>query len=150
MWTEVSSSAPHFLQSGLSISPIKWRCLYRVLCPVRSPVTALDWSILSDKYLALVPLLGPEINSRACRWERSRSCHPRRCWFTSQRTILLLRSHFETPKARSGLQTHWPCHSSRACPLFHCLSLQHARQPNRVPQHAWWRYHSVPPLGMLF
>jgi hypothetical protein len=31
MWAEISSSAPHFLQSGLSVSPIKWRCLCRVL-----------------------------------------------------------------------------------------------------------------------
>jgi hypothetical protein len=27
MWTEVSSSAPHLLHSGLSDSPIRWRCL---------------------------------------------------------------------------------------------------------------------------
>jgi hypothetical protein len=63
MWAEVSSSAPHFLQSGLSLSPIRWRCLYRVLCLVRSPVTTLDCSLLRDKNLALVPRLGPEINS---------------------------------------------------------------------------------------
>jgi hypothetical protein len=31
MWAEVSSLNPHFLHSGLSISPIKWRCLRRVL-----------------------------------------------------------------------------------------------------------------------
>jgi hypothetical protein len=69
MWAEVSSSAPHFLQSGLSLSPIKWRYLQRVLCLVRSPVTTLDCSLLRDKNLALVPRLGPEINSWACRWE---------------------------------------------------------------------------------
>jgi hypothetical protein len=63
MWAEVSSSAPHFLQSGLSLSPIKWRCLYRVLCLVRSLVTTLDCSLLSDKSLTLVPRLGPKINS---------------------------------------------------------------------------------------
>jgi hypothetical protein len=75
MWAEVSSFAPHFLHSGLSLSPIKRRCLYRVLCPVRSPVTTLDCSLLRDKTLALLPRLGPEINSRACRWEGPRSCH---------------------------------------------------------------------------
>jgi hypothetical protein len=42
MWAEVSSSAPHFLQSGLSLSPSQWRCLYRVLCLVRNSVTTLD------------------------------------------------------------------------------------------------------------
>jgi hypothetical protein len=41
MWAEVFSSAPHFLHSGLSVSPIKWRYVRRVLCPVRSPVTTL-------------------------------------------------------------------------------------------------------------
>jgi hypothetical protein len=55
MWAEVSSSAPHFLQSALSLSPIRWRCLYRVLCPVRSPVTTLECSLLRDKNLAWVP-----------------------------------------------------------------------------------------------
>jgi hypothetical protein len=48
MWAEVSSSAPHFLQSGLSLSPIKWRCLYKVLCPVRSPVTPLIDKLQTD------------------------------------------------------------------------------------------------------
>ena len=41
MCTEVSSSVPHFLQVGLSLSPITCRCLLRVLCPVRRPITAL-------------------------------------------------------------------------------------------------------------
>jgi hypothetical protein len=101
MWAEVSSSAPHFLQSGLSLSPIKWRCLHRILCPVRSPVTTLDCFLLRDKNLALVSWLGPEINSWACRWEGPRCCHRLQCWFTSQRPILLLRSCFETPRADS-------------------------------------------------
>jgi hypothetical protein len=65
-WAEASSSAPRFLHNGLSISPIKWRCLLRMLCQVRKPVTALDCILLKDKSLALVPRQGPEINSRAC------------------------------------------------------------------------------------
>jgi hypothetical protein len=32
-WIEVSSSAPHLLRKGLQLSPIKCRCLLRVLCP---------------------------------------------------------------------------------------------------------------------
>jgi hypothetical protein len=64
-----------FLHSGVSINPIKWRCLRRVLCPVRSTVTTLDCSLLKDRNLTLVPQLGPNINSRACRWELLRSCH---------------------------------------------------------------------------
>jgi len=67
MWAEVSSSAPHLLHSVLSDSPIRWRCLLRVLCPVRS-LTALDCVLLKDRNLALAPTQGPEINSRACLW----------------------------------------------------------------------------------
>jgi hypothetical protein len=65
MWAEVSCSAAHFLHSGLSINPIKWRCHHRVLCPVRSLVTTLHCSLLRDKNLTLVPRLGPDINSQA-------------------------------------------------------------------------------------
>jgi len=65
MWAEVSSSAPHLLHSGLSDSPIRWRCLLRVLCPVRRPVTALDCVLLKDRNLTLTPRQGPKINSWA-------------------------------------------------------------------------------------
>ena len=47
MWAEVSSFTPRFLHSGLSSSPRRWRCLLRVLCPVRKPVTTLDWLLLT-------------------------------------------------------------------------------------------------------
>jgi hypothetical protein len=46
--------------------PSRWKCLLRVLCPVRRPVTALDWVLLKDRNLALAPWQGPEISSRAC------------------------------------------------------------------------------------
>jgi hypothetical protein len=55
MWAEVSSSAPHLLHNGLSDSPIRWRCLPRVLCPVRRPVTTLDCVLLKDRNLPLAP-----------------------------------------------------------------------------------------------
>jgi len=42
MWADVSSFAPHLLHNGLSSNPIRWRCLLRVLCPVRRPVTTLE------------------------------------------------------------------------------------------------------------
>jgi len=46
MWTEVSSRVPHFLQMGLLLSPIIYRCLLKVfsseqannnpgLCPIK-------------------------------------------------------------------------------------------------------------------
>jgi hypothetical protein len=102
MWAEVSSSAPHFLHSGLSINPIKWRSLRRVLCPVRSPVITLDCNLLKDRNLTLVPRLGPDIDCQACRWEILRFCSRLRCWFPSQRPILFLRSSLETFMGISG------------------------------------------------
>jgi hypothetical protein len=79
MWAEVSFSAPH-LHSGLSDSPIRWRCLLRVLCPVRRPVTALDCVLLKNRNLALAPRQGPEINSQACLWVLPRPHHERLRW----------------------------------------------------------------------
>jgi len=77
MWAEVSSSAPHLLHNGLSDSPIRWRCLLRVLCPVRRPVTALDCVLLKDRNLALATRQGPEISSRACLWVSPRLLYNR-------------------------------------------------------------------------
>jgi hypothetical protein len=102
MWAEVSSSAPHLLHSGLSDSPIRWRSLLRVLCPIWRPVTALDFVLLKDRNLALTPRQGPEINSRACLWASPRPRHHTQCWLTNQRLIFLLISCLETPKAGSG------------------------------------------------
>jgi hypothetical protein len=74
-WSEVSSSALHFLHKGLSLSPIMWRCLLRVLCLVRRPITTLDCVLLKDNSLVLVAIWRPEINSRACLWVPARPCH---------------------------------------------------------------------------
>jgi hypothetical protein len=63
---EDTSSVSHILHNGLSLSPIRWRCLLRVLCPVRRQLTALDCILLKDKYLNLVSKQGPEINYRDC------------------------------------------------------------------------------------
>jgi len=46
IWAEVSSSVPHFLQMGLLLGPITYKCLLKVLCPVRRPITTLDWVLL--------------------------------------------------------------------------------------------------------
>ena len=48
MWNEVSSSVPHFLQMGLLFNPITYKCLLRLLCPVRRPITILDCVLLKD------------------------------------------------------------------------------------------------------
>jgi len=102
MWAEVSSSALHLLHNWRSDSPIRWRCLLRVLCPVRRPITALDCVLLKDRNVALVPRQGPEINSRACLWVSPRSRHHIQCWLPNQSLILLRVSCLETLKADSG------------------------------------------------
>ena len=102
MWAGVSSSAPHLLHSGLSDGPSRWRCLLRVLCPVRRPVTALDCILLKDKNLALAPRQGSEISSRACLWVSPRPQHHTQRWLTNQCLILLRISCPETPRAGSG------------------------------------------------
>jgi len=102
MWALFSSSAPHLLDNGLSDSPIRWRCLLRVLCPARRPITTLDCVLLKDRNLALIPRQGPEINSRACLCVLPRPRHHTQCWLHNQRLILLLISCIEIPKAGSG------------------------------------------------
>jgi hypothetical protein len=49
MWTEVSSLVPHFLLVGVLLNTITYRCLLRVLCPVRRPITTLYYVLLKDK-----------------------------------------------------------------------------------------------------
>jgi len=58
MWTEVSS-LPHFLQMGFLLSPIIYRCLLKVLCPMSRPITTLDCVLLKDNNLVLIARLGP-------------------------------------------------------------------------------------------
>ena len=115
MWAEC---AQH-LQNGPSDSPIRWKCLLSVLCPVR-PVTALDWILLKDRSLALTPRKGPEISSQACLWVSPRPCHHTQCWLYNQCLILLRVSCLETTKAGSGptnFRTESPLASSSAISL---------------------------------
>jgi len=58
MWTDVSSSVPHFLQVGLLHSHIIHKCLLKVLYPVRRPVTALDCVLFKDNNRDLVARSG--------------------------------------------------------------------------------------------
>ena len=97
MWAKVSSSAPRLLHNRLSDSPIRWRCLLRVLCPFRRPVTAQDCVLLEDRNIALAPKRRPEINSWTCLWVLPRPRHRAQCWLTNQCLILLLISGLETP-----------------------------------------------------
>jgi len=107
MWTEVSSSVPHFLQVGLLFNPIIYRCLLKVLCPVSRPITTLDCVLLKDSSWASVARLGPEINSRACVSVLQGPCHNARCWLSIQRFIFHLIFCLETPKKGSGPTNRW-------------------------------------------
>ena len=100
MWTEVSSSVPHFLQMGLLLSPITYKCLLKVLCPLSRPITILDCVLLKDNNQAVVARSGPEISSRACLCELQGPRHNTRCWFSIQRFIFPLIFCPETPNCR--------------------------------------------------
>ena len=102
MWTEVSSSVPHFLQVGLLHSPIIYKCLLKVLCPVSRPITTLDCVLLKDNNWALVARSGTEINSQACPCVLQGPRHNTRCCFSTQLYIFLLIFCLETPKKGSG------------------------------------------------
>jgi len=54
------------LQMGFLLSLIAYKCLIKVLCPVRRPITTLDCVLLKDNNRAPVARSGPEINLRAC------------------------------------------------------------------------------------
>jgi len=105
IFTEVSSSVPHFLQVRLLPSPITCRCLLKVLCPVSRPITALDCVLLKDSRTP-VARLGPEINSRACLCVPQGPRHNARCCLFIQRFIFLIIFCLETPKKGSGPINH--------------------------------------------
>jgi len=73
MWTEVSSSVPHFVDVGLLLSLIICKCFLKVL--VSKPITALDCVLLKDNIQAPVARLGPAFNSRACLSVLQGPCH---------------------------------------------------------------------------
>jgi len=64
------SSVPPFLQVGLLLSPITYKCLLKVLCPVSRPVTTPDCVLLKGSERAFVAKLGPEINFRVLQGPR--------------------------------------------------------------------------------
>jgi hypothetical protein len=90
MWTEVSSSIPHFLQMGSLHNPMMCKCILKVLCPVSRPITTLDYVLLKDNNRAPIAGSGPEINSRACLCVLQRPRHNARCCLSIQRFIFLL------------------------------------------------------------
>jgi hypothetical protein len=83
MWAEVSSSVPHFLQVGLLLTRITYRCLLRVLCMIRRPATTLDCVLLNDNNRAFVARSGPEIDSRVCLCVLQGPRHITKCWLST-------------------------------------------------------------------
>jgi hypothetical protein len=105
-WIEVSSSASHVVHVRLQLSPIKCRCLFRVLGPVRRPVTTLDYVLLNNRNLVLRVGLGPKIIFGACLWLLIRFLHITICWLSIQHWIFFLMFSLEPPKAGSS-STEW-------------------------------------------
>ena len=114
-------------------SPIRRRCLLRVLCPIRRPITALDCVLLKDRNLALAPSQGPKINSRACFWVSPRPCHHTQCWLTNLCLIFLLPSCLDSPRLAQVQQTLQQSHLLRACLQTHSLVPQHVQGPQYSP-----------------
>jgi len=81
---------------------MKWRCLLRLLCPLRSPITTLDFVLLKNESLVFALRLGPEIKSRSRLWVLPRARHLAHCWLSNQRRIFLRIFCQETPMDGSG------------------------------------------------
>jgi len=102
MWTEVSSSAPHFLQVGLLFNLITHICLLRVLRPVRRPVRILDFVLIKHSNRAFVTGLGPEVYFPAYLGVLPGTRHIIKCWLSTQRSISFLILCLGTPRNGSG------------------------------------------------
>jgi hypothetical protein len=101
MWTKVASSVTHFLQVGLLLSPVTYKCLLKVLRPVRRPITTLDCVLLKDNNRALVANLGPKINYWAYLCVLQGPRHNTKCWLSIQHFIFLLIFCLQTPNKGS-------------------------------------------------
>ena len=127
MWTEVSSSVPHFLQVRLLFNPIIYRCLPKVLCPVSRPITTLDCVLLKDSYQAPVARLWPDINSQACLCVLQGSCHNARCCFSIRHFIFLLTFCLETPQ--ETLRSNKQPNRTTPCELVRDFISSHTGMP---------------------
>jgi hypothetical protein len=78
---------------------VKWRCLLRVLCPVRRPLTTSIVSYWRTRVWSF--------NSRACLWVLLRRRRLAKCWLSSQWIIFLLIFCLETPKDGSRPTNFW-------------------------------------------
>jgi hypothetical protein len=89
------------------LSPVTYKCLLKVLWPIRRPETTLCCILLKDNNRAFVARLGPEINSRACLCVLQGPRYNTKC-------------RFPAPKDGSG----------PACRRFHLLVPQHGQGPS--------------------
>ena len=64
-WEAVSSSSKHLLHRLLVVSPMFWRCLLKLKCPVRTPTKVRRWQTYSYKNnstkLMLILFLKPKL-----------------------------------------------------------------------------------------
>jgi len=123
MWTEISSSAPHFLHVALLLSPIIHRCLLKLLCPVSRPITILDCVLLKDNNRAPVARSGPQINSRACLCVLQGPPHNSTCCFPSSDSFFFLYSAYR-PQER--LRSNKPLNRTAPCELVGDLISSHS------------------------
>jgi len=108
---------------GLLTSNITYKCLLRMLCPVRRPKTTLFYVLLKVNNHALVAKLGPAFNSRACHFVLQGPRHISKCWLSIQRFIFLL-MFFLRPPRRFGPTNLW---TER--PLARLLAILFPRAP---------------------
>ena len=89
------------------VTPMKWRCLLRVLCPVRRAITTLNCVQFKDKNLVFLVGLGPETSFRACVQLLLRPHHITKCCLSAQHIIFLFKFCLETSKALSYQWRHF-------------------------------------------
>jgi hypothetical protein len=126
MWTEVSSSVPHFLQIGLSLNPIIYTCLLRVLCLVSRPVTTLDWVLLKD---TLSPWAEMSFSSDKCVSEsdsNTNSVMPRSVMFSPySHTAKCMTTQFSTQHTQHLLTQWFKPQQCTACRMLFLWEKRH-------------------------
>jgi hypothetical protein len=125
-----------------------WRCLLRVLYPVRRPVAAPDCVLLKDSSVVLAAVRGPEVNSWACLWVLGRPYRSIKCCLSSQHWILPFILYLETPRAGSGPTKWWMGPPLQVHLQFHFHILWNILGPineRGLCQFAWDQHASPPP-----
>ena len=86
----------------LLLNTLTYRCVLRVLCPVRRPVATGDCVRLKGNWRSLVSRQGSEINFPACLWVPQAPHHLAKCCLSTQRLISLLIFWLRPPRDGSG------------------------------------------------